>query len=240
MVRRQLRAKLLRIGTRTNAITDSFAVGAGSSGVAVGEDAVWVANSVDGTVSRIGPDSATIVLGAPVMASSLRTDRSGRARATPCASYGPALDVRSFNGRAQAPAFAWDAGRRRRAARGRRGGARRECLGEDRRCHPLVASRGRRLPRPGACLHRHVVGDRERDVRQALHLSRPAGDGRRTGDPGGRRSVHGLQRRHDLHVRAEADVPLPHGRSRDRAELRQCVQSTGESPDGLGRSGISP
>ncbi len=59
-------AKLLRIGTRTNAITDSFTVGAGSSGVAVGQDAVWVANSADGSVSRIGTDSATVVLGVPV------------------------------------------------------------------------------------------------------------------------------------------------------------------------------
>jgi DNA-binding beta-propeller fold protein YncE len=61
--------KLLRIGTQTNAITDSFTVGAGPASVAVGEGAVWVANSIDGTVSRIDPDDApvaTIPLGAPL------------------------------------------------------------------------------------------------------------------------------------------------------------------------------
>jgi class 3 adenylate cyclase len=61
--------KVLRIGTQTNAITDSFAVGAGPASVAVGEGAVWAANSIDGTVSRIDPDGGTtrtIALGAPV------------------------------------------------------------------------------------------------------------------------------------------------------------------------------
>jgi DNA-binding beta-propeller fold protein YncE len=60
--------KLWRIGTQTNAITDSFTVGAGPASVAVGEGAVWVANSIDGTVSRIDSDDApvaTIPLGAP-------------------------------------------------------------------------------------------------------------------------------------------------------------------------------
>ena len=57
-----------RIGTQTNAVTDSFAVGAGPVGVTVGEGAVWVANSIDGTVSRIDPGKSavdSIALGVP-------------------------------------------------------------------------------------------------------------------------------------------------------------------------------
>ena len=57
--------KLWQIETRTNAITQTFAVGAGPASVAVGEGGVWVANSIDGTVSRIGSNEATIPLGAP-------------------------------------------------------------------------------------------------------------------------------------------------------------------------------
>jgi DNA-binding beta-propeller fold protein YncE len=60
--------KLWRIGTQTNAVTDSFAVGAGPVGVAVGEGAVWVANSSDGTVSRVNPGKSavdSIALGVP-------------------------------------------------------------------------------------------------------------------------------------------------------------------------------
>jgi class 3 adenylate cyclase/DNA-binding beta-propeller fold protein YncE len=56
--------KLWQIETRTSAITQTFAVGAGPASVAVGEGGVWVANSIDGTVSRIG-NEATIPLGAP-------------------------------------------------------------------------------------------------------------------------------------------------------------------------------
>jgi class 3 adenylate cyclase/streptogramin lyase len=57
--------KVWQIETRTNAITQTFAVGAGPASVAVGEGGVWVANSIDGTVSRIGSNEATIPLGAP-------------------------------------------------------------------------------------------------------------------------------------------------------------------------------
>lgn len=60
--------KLWRIGTQTNAVTDSFAVGAGAVGVTVGEGAVWVANSSDGTVSRVDPGKSavdSIALGVP-------------------------------------------------------------------------------------------------------------------------------------------------------------------------------
>jgi class 3 adenylate cyclase/DNA-binding beta-propeller fold protein YncE len=62
--------KVLRIGTQTNAITDSFTVGAGPASVAVGEGAVWVANSIDGTISRIDANKTTVATiplgGAPV------------------------------------------------------------------------------------------------------------------------------------------------------------------------------
>jgi DNA-binding beta-propeller fold protein YncE len=57
--------KVWEIETRTNAITQTFAVGAGPAWVAVGEGGVWVANSIDGTVSRLGSTEATIPLGAP-------------------------------------------------------------------------------------------------------------------------------------------------------------------------------
>ncbi len=47
-------------------MTQTFSVGKGPSGISVGEGAVWVANSGDGTVSRVDPsggDPRTIEVG---------------------------------------------------------------------------------------------------------------------------------------------------------------------------------
>ncbi len=59
---------LSKIDEQTIGTTETFAVGRGPSGVAVGEGAVWVANSRDGTVSRVDPgggEPETIELGSP-------------------------------------------------------------------------------------------------------------------------------------------------------------------------------
>ncbi len=68
------------------------------------------------------------------------------------------------------------------------------------------------------------VADRVRDLREAVQPPGRAGRGGNTAGPGGRRVVHGLPGRADVHVRAEADVPLPHGRGGDGAELRGRVR----------------
>jgi class 3 adenylate cyclase/streptogramin lyase len=59
-------ATLSQIDPQSVAATQTFPVGKGPSGVAVGEGAVWVANSRDGTVSRVGTqggETQTISLG---------------------------------------------------------------------------------------------------------------------------------------------------------------------------------
>jgi YVTN family beta-propeller protein len=47
-------------------VTDQIRVGDGPVDIAFGEGAVWVANSLDGTVSRIDPQSRKIVATVPV------------------------------------------------------------------------------------------------------------------------------------------------------------------------------
>jgi YVTN family beta-propeller protein len=47
---------VVTIDTETNQIVDGVRVGDGPAGVAVGAGAVWVANLLDGTVSRVDPD----------------------------------------------------------------------------------------------------------------------------------------------------------------------------------------
>ena len=69
-----------------------------------------------------------------------------------------------------------------------------------------------------------VVAVRVRDVREAVQLSGRAGCGGDEAHAGGRRPVHGLEGRADVHLRVEADVPLPHRRQGDRAELRRRAQ----------------
>ncbi len=57
---------LSQIDPQSVAAAQTFPVGKGPSGVAVGEGAVWVANSRDGTVSRVGTqdgETKTISLG---------------------------------------------------------------------------------------------------------------------------------------------------------------------------------
>ena len=56
-----------------------------------------------------------------------------------------------------------------------------------------------------------------------------------TRDPGGRRRVGPSRRRTDVHVRPEADVPLPHRRAGDGAELRRRVQPGCEPEDEVAR-----
>jgi len=57
---------LSKLDPESVAITQTFPVGKGPSGISVGEGAVWVANSRDGTVSRVlpqGGDPKTIEVG---------------------------------------------------------------------------------------------------------------------------------------------------------------------------------
>jgi class 3 adenylate cyclase/streptogramin lyase len=49
---------LSKLDPQSTAVTSTFSVGRGPSGVAVGEGAVWVANSLDGTVSRVDESGA--------------------------------------------------------------------------------------------------------------------------------------------------------------------------------------
>ena len=67
---------------------------------------------------------------------------------------------------------------------------------------------------PALAYYAVVVGDRVRDLREAVQLPGRAGRGGDAARPGGRRPVHGLEGRTHLHLRAEADVPLPHRRAR--------------------------
>ena len=68
LVCRQLRARPSPRSTpRPSSTSETFTVGRGPSGVAIGEGAVWVANSRDGTVSRVDPEDGepeTLELGA--------------------------------------------------------------------------------------------------------------------------------------------------------------------------------
>ena len=48
-------AKLSKIDLQSASTTETFEVGQGPSGIAAGEQAVWVANSRDGTISRVDP-----------------------------------------------------------------------------------------------------------------------------------------------------------------------------------------
>jgi class 3 adenylate cyclase/streptogramin lyase len=48
---------LSRLDPQSVSTTQTFSVGRGPSGIAVGEGAVWVANGRDGTVSRVNPES---------------------------------------------------------------------------------------------------------------------------------------------------------------------------------------
>ena len=50
-----------RIDSGTTAVVDTIPVGNGPSGIATGAGAVWVVNSLDGTVSRIDPGTNTVV-----------------------------------------------------------------------------------------------------------------------------------------------------------------------------------
>ena len=99
---------------------ETFTVGQGPSGVAVSQGAVWVANSRDGTVSRIDPKSGepTAIWSASRRraAWSSPTAPSGRARAMPHSELyctGP-YDQRAERRRGEAPRMALVHGRRRR------------------------------------------------------------------------------------------------------------------------------
>jgi YVTN family beta-propeller protein len=50
-----------RIDPRSNAVTHAISVGDRPVALAVGENAIWVANAGDGTVSRIDPRTAKVV-----------------------------------------------------------------------------------------------------------------------------------------------------------------------------------
>jgi YVTN family beta-propeller protein len=51
---------VVQIDTRTNRVVRQVDVGRGAAGVVAGGDAVWVANQLDGTVSRIDPATARV------------------------------------------------------------------------------------------------------------------------------------------------------------------------------------
>ena len=44
----------------TNAVAETVSVGNGPTGIAFGDGSVWVANSLDGTVSRIDPRTSAV------------------------------------------------------------------------------------------------------------------------------------------------------------------------------------
>ena len=50
-----------RVDPGTNVVVDTIPVGNGPSGIAIGDGAVWVVNSLDGTVWRIDPGTNTVV-----------------------------------------------------------------------------------------------------------------------------------------------------------------------------------
>lgn len=59
-------SRLFEINPESSRMTETFPVGRGPSGVAIGEGAVWIANSRDGTVTRVdlrGGEPRTIELG---------------------------------------------------------------------------------------------------------------------------------------------------------------------------------
>jgi YVTN family beta-propeller protein len=51
----------LKIDPATNQVTRTIPVGDGPQGIAVGAGSVWVANGLDGTVSRVDPVSGEAV-----------------------------------------------------------------------------------------------------------------------------------------------------------------------------------
>jgi YVTN family beta-propeller protein len=58
--------RLLRLDSRTGAITAEVDVGGGAGPVAIGAGAVWVLNRLDGTLSRIDPQTEAVTSTAPV------------------------------------------------------------------------------------------------------------------------------------------------------------------------------
>ena len=81
-----------------------------------------------------------------------------------------------------------------------------------------------RSRRSRARIYNGLVAAPVRHVREALQPSGPAGHRGRTACSGGRSVVHRLAGRSDVHLRAQADLPLPHRRAGDCAELRGRVQ----------------
>lgn len=56
---------MLEINPRTNQVTQPIDVGTGPDAIAVGYDSVWVANTLDETVSRINPQTSQVAAAPP-------------------------------------------------------------------------------------------------------------------------------------------------------------------------------
>ena len=106
MGRRLARRELVvRIDPDTRAVTDTIRVGRSPAGVAVGAGSVWVANSGDGTVTRINPTTdkpATITVGGSPQALTVADGRvwvtvDQRSIAPTIGSGGGTLHVVSFD-----------------------------------------------------------------------------------------------------------------------------------------------
>jgi len=73
--------KVVRIDTRVNAIVARIPVGASPKFMAVGEDALWVQNRADGSVSRVDPttnrERSRVQTGAPTEWGDLATGAGG-------------------------------------------------------------------------------------------------------------------------------------------------------------------
>ena len=67
----QLDDEVARIDPRTNRVVKRIRVGREPSAVAVGDDAVWVANTIDRTVTKIDPATNRVTATIPLRTSPL-------------------------------------------------------------------------------------------------------------------------------------------------------------------------
>ena len=126
--------------------------GGGASGLAFGDGALWVANTRDGTVSRIDPRSgaptALVPVGADAGPATSRSTRTACGSATSCGHAGPHRPRAAGGRRSRSRSATAAAGPR---ARGRHAVGRRTRLGRPAsRRHPSVLDQGRAVPCRGA------------------------------------------------------------------------------------------
>ena len=201
----------VELDARTGRTISRAHVGNGPAALALGAGAVWVANSLDGTVSEIGAAKAAVLATIPVGSGprpwSRTQDLCGSRTSTPATSR--ASNPRPPRGRQ--PQLTSKTRRRQlnfgtAATVGRRRCARQHPPWR----HPHAAGDGPiQLGRSGVLRHRRTAPVHGVGVRHAGHLRARRGSRRTTAGPGPRARTPGRdRRRHDVCLPAPSGDPL--------------------------------